>query len=167
MIEKSLKELNGPLSNLKKITENLTSDQAQNLMINTQWNLNETIAHLIGWANQFKNEIKFLLEAGDDPFPWHISAKNNWKAFNDKNVKTYHRTALNELIDSLEQINNDIETMLVQNKDSEQLLIRHEIKYYGRFSPVNVLQMIKFKNHHELEHLKQIEEKVLAAKAAQ
>ncbi|WP_244462119.1 DinB family protein [Wocania ichthyoenteri] len=129
-------------------------------MITSCWNLNETVAHLIGWAEQFRDEIKFLLKTKDQTFPWHISSKNNWTDFNDKNVEKYQSSDLWELINIIEQINEEIINMIRENKDTDQLNIKHEIRYYGKFSPVTITQMIKMKAHHEWEHIKQIKEKM-------
>jgi hypothetical protein len=160
MIEESINHLNLPLQNLKEIAKNLDGVESEKFMITSRWNLNETVAHLIGWAGQFRDEIKFLLETKNIDFPWHISAKNNWTEFNDKNVQKYHRSDLLELIKMFEEINDEIIKLIQESKDSDQLEIKHEIKYYGKFSPVSIHQMLKMKAHHEWEHLKQIKEKL-------
>ncbi len=160
MIENSITYLNAPLESIKALTAHLSDAEAEKIRITSRWNLKETIAHLMGWANQFKEEIEFLLNTENQSFPWFISAKNNWAAFNDKNVATYQDKSLLDLIKQYEQINTNIIDMLQANKDTGKLLVKHEIKYYGKFSPVTILQMIKMKRHHELEHLGQIEEKI-------
>jgi hypothetical protein len=160
MIEESIHHLNLPLQNLKKIAKNLDQAESEKFMITSRWNLNETVAHLIGWAYQFRDEIKFLLETENQDFPWHISAKNNWTEFNDQNVEKYHSSDLLELIKLFEEINEEIIKLIQENLDPAQLEIKHEIKYYGKFSPVSIHQMLKMKAHHEWEHLKQIKEKL-------
>jgi len=162
MIDKSIARINDPLKLINKITANLNDTQSQGLMITKQWNLNSTIAHLIGWADQFKNEIDFLLTNGDKQFPWEISAVDNWSAFNDNNVKKLNKSSLKNLLKTFEDINDQITRMLEENQENGKLLTKHEIKYYGKFSPINILQMIKMKAYHEMEHITQIQEKIEA-----
>lgn len=160
MAEENIKYLTIPLQTLENLTKILSSKESEKLMITSSWNLNETVAHLTGWAGQFRDEIRFLLDTKNQLFPWFISAKDNWAEFNDKNVIKYRNTDLQELKKIYGQINDEIIKMILDNKESGLLDIKHEIKYYGKYSPVTILQMIKMKNHHERGHLEQIREKL-------
>ena len=160
MIKESITYIKTSLQTLEKLTMSLSDKESRNLMITDRWNLNNTIAHIVGWAEQLRKEIKFLLESKNESFPWFINAKNNWTAFNDQNVTKYQSISLQELIELYKHINEQIIELVEKNKESSLLEIKHEIKYYGKFSPVTILEMIRMKFEHEQVHLIQIREKI-------
>ncbi|MGV8119396.1 MAG: ClbS/DfsB family four-helix bundle protein [Candidatus Xenobiia bacterium LiM19] len=141
---------------LFEIAGNITDDEAEKIIITSKWNLADTVSHLLSWVEEFDREIRHIAKDGTRRLPWSVSTRNNYSEWNHAQLEKRKGSSLSELHSMFRHLNRDLEDFVL-SLPYEKLRTVTEILWY--YPPdLTIPDIISVKSHHEMCHLKKIEE---------
>lgn len=146
-----VRELEKTLEELRQFLAGLSLADLESGLVTRTWRMRDVLAHLLTWAQEFRNQVVAIAEQGVHRFSYHISHANNFAEVNQEMIAPWRQVAGEQLVATLLQAEEEF-LEAVRGLSDAAVARRAIIPYYENVER-SVAEIVTAKDLHARKHL--------------